>query len=90
MCNNSTELTRISGLLTELLEKYTDTVTKVERMYTFLKQGRLVGKGEVTQADVHVPPCRDGDIASDPSEDETKFMSVSIICLYDIVHVVCL
>ena len=81
MCTNSTELTRISALLTEILEKYTDTATKVERMYTFLKQGRSVGKGEVTQADVHVRPCKDGDVASDPSEDETKFVSVSILIM---------
>ena len=75
MCTNSTALTRISGILTELLEKYTETATKVERMYAFLKQGRLVGKGEVTQADVR--PCGDAEIASGPSEDETKFISVS-------------
>lgn len=81
MCDNSAELTRISGILTELLEKYTETATKVERMYAFLKQGRLVGKGEVTQADVHVRPCGDAEIASDPSEDETKFISVSIVSM---------
>ena len=70
MCNN--ELTSISGLLTELVEKYMDTATKVERMYMYasLKQGRSVGKGEVTQADVHVRPCKDGDVEPDPSEDE--------------------
>ena len=78
VCNNNAELARISGLLTELLEKYTDTATKVDRMYVFLKQGRSVVKEEVTQADVHVRPCKDGGTASDPSEDETKFVSVSI------------
>lgn len=89
MCNNSSELTSISSLLTELLEKYTDTATKVERMYTFLKQGRSVVKGEVTQVDVHVQPCKDGDIASDPSEDETKFVSVSIIIMSIIMYMLC-
>ena len=76
MCNNSTELTRISTLLTELLEKYTDTATKVERMYAFLKQGHSVGiKKEVIQVDDHVRHCTDDDVTSDPSEDETKFIS---------------
>ena len=40
-----------------------------------------MGKGEVTQADVHVRPNPARMVIlhlSDPSEDETKFVSVSI------------
>ena len=71
------ELYNISGVLKELLQKYTDTATRVDKMYVFLKQGRVVAKADITQADTQ--PHGSGDPLNESAvlEDESKFVSVS-------------
>lgn len=76
-CQCVNELSKISGVLKELLQKYSDTATRVDRMYVFLKQGRVVAKADVSQGDAHADNSQDSLNDSAVVEDDAKFVSVS-------------
>ena len=70
------KLSKILGVLKELLQKYSDTTTRVDRMYVFLKQGRVVAKADVSQGDAHTDNSQDPLNDSAVVEDDAKFASV--------------
>ena len=64
-------------MLKELLQKCSDTATRVDRMYVYLKQGRVVAKASVSQGDIPMEGSPDPLNDSAVLEDDAKFISVS-------------
>lgn len=66
-------------MLKELLQKCSDTATRVDRVYVYLKQGRVVAKAVVSQGDAPVEGNQDPLNDSAVVEDDAKFISVSTL-----------
>ena len=66
-------------MLKELLQKCSDTATRVDRMYAYLKQGRVVAKAGVSQGDIPMEGSPDPLNDSAVVEDDAKFISVTVL-----------